>query len=122
MATKTRKNEKCDSAWEFDEKRLRDIIKESFLKYEYLGPVEQKIESKIKDLSESIQYMSDSFDDQKRALESVLLENKTLKKETADLKKRLQMLEGRVEAFENKERTKNMIVAGVPKQTNLDIK
>ncbi|CAH1962596.1 unnamed protein product [Acanthoscelides obtectus] len=57
-----------------------------------------------------------------RALESVLLENKTLKKETADLKKRLQMLEGRVEAFENKERTKNLIVAGVPKQTNLDIK
>ncbi|CAH2000137.1 unnamed protein product [Acanthoscelides obtectus] len=82
-----------DSAWEFDEKRLGDIIKESFLKY--LGPVEQKIESKIKDLSESIQYMSDSFDDQKRALESVLLENKTLKKETADLKKRLQMLKGR---------------------------
>ncbi|CAH1993020.1 unnamed protein product [Acanthoscelides obtectus] len=66
--------------------------------------------------------MSDSFDDQKRALESVLLENKTLKKETADLKKRLQMLEGRVDAFENKERTKNLIVAGVPKQTNLDIK
>ncbi|CAH2013082.1 unnamed protein product [Acanthoscelides obtectus] len=69
MATKTRKNEKCDSAWEFDEKRLRDLIKESFLKY--LGPVEQKIESKIKDLSESIQYMSDSFEDQKRALEKV---------------------------------------------------
>lgn len=119
-ATKiTRKiSEKQDFCLEMDEKRLREIIKESFRSY--LSPVEQRIEKKISELGDSIQFMSDSFEDQKRVFEGVLVENQTLKKENEELRRRVQLVEARMESFEITEKSKNLIVAGVPKQTNLD--
>lgn len=64
--------------------------------------------------------MSESFEEQKRVFEIVLEDNKALQKENENLKMRMQTLEGRMEALEAAEKSKNLIVAGVPKQPNLD--
>lgn len=115
----TRKNsEKSGNFLDMDENRLKEIIKESFIRF--LNPVEQKIEKKINELGHSIQFMSESFEEQKRVFEIVLEDNKALQKENENLKMRMQTLEGRMEALEAAEKSKNLIVAGVPKQPNLD--
>lgn len=104
--------------FEMDEKKLKCIIRESFK--QHLTPVEQKIDRKFEDLEKSVQYMSDSFEDQKTKFEYILKEVKSLRQENEALKQRLQFLEAKFDEIEVKEKARNIIVAGVPKQTEGD--
>lgn len=62
--------------------------------------------------------MSNAFDEQKLALEKAMGEMKVIRKENESLKQQLQLLEAKFEDVEMKERTNNVIVTGVPPQTN----
>lgn len=100
-----------------DEKKLRDIIKESF--QQFLKPVEQKMGDNMNDIRKSIQFMSNAFEDQKKSFEKILLEIKTLRKENVELKKRINTLEDRLESMEVSERANNIILSGIPRQPEL---
>lgn len=111
-------SEKQENMLDMDERRLREIIKDSFK--HYLKPVEEKMDKKLNEIGVSIQFMSDAFDDQKKVFESILAENKELRKENEDLKQRIVSIENKLESMEVAEKAKNMIIMGVPKQSNID--
>ena len=66
-------------------------------------------------LRTSIQFMSDSFEDQKKSYEALTNENNNLKKIVL-------LLESRLEIMEQREKANNIVIAGVPKQreTNMN--
>lgn len=103
---------------EMDTKVVKSIIAESFQLY--LNPMEQKLNKKFEDIEKAVQFMSNSFDEQKAKFDSILEEVRGLRKENMDLKLRLQAVESKLEAMEVKDRAANIIIAGVPKQPNLD--
>ncbi|XP_072400320.1 uncharacterized protein [Diabrotica undecimpunctata] len=65
-----------------------------------------------------MQFMSDSFEEQKTRFESVLEELKILKHENQKMKKRLQIMESKMDDIEVREKENNIIVSGIPKQVN----
>lgn len=114
--THSKLSEKTESeAPEMDENRLKSIIKQSF--QQFLSPVESRIDQKFKNLEKSVQFMSDSFEDQKRKFENALSELQELKKENRGLKERIQVLETKFDELEVKERANNIIIDGVPLQS-----
>lgn len=113
-----RKNsEKSENLLNMDERKLREIIEESFR--HFLKPVEKKMGDNLSDISKSIQFMSDAFEDQKESFKKILVEIQTLRKENVELRKRINTLEDRLERMEVSERANNIIISGIPKQTEL---
>lgn len=116
---KQRKNsEYSEKMPDIDEKKLKAIIKETF--QQNLGPVDikmDKMNKKLTDLENSMQFMSNSFDEQKTSLDKALQELKELKKENIELRQRIGKMEARLDEIETKEKECNIIVAGIPKQT-----
>ncbi|XP_072380808.1 uncharacterized protein [Diabrotica undecimpunctata] len=99
-----------------DERKIKAVIKESF--QQFLKPMEDNMTKKIQGLEDAMQFMSDSFEEQKTRFESVLEELKILKHENQEMKKRLQIIESKLDDIEVREKENNIIVAGVPKQVN----
>ena len=64
--------------------------------------------------------MSDSFEEQKEKFNDILKEVKALRKENEYLKQRLQLMEAKFDDMEVQKRANNIIVAGVPKQTDIN--
>lgn len=62
--------------------------------------------------------MSDSFDEQKTTFENVLQEMKLLKQENIMVKQRLQLLETKLDEYEQKEKANNIVVVGIPPQSD----
>lgn len=62
--------------------------------------------------------MSNSFDEQKTKFDNLLTEIKALRNENKDLKYHIQTLEAKLDDMETKEKACNIIVSGVPKQTD----
>lgn len=103
-----------------DEVKLIHIVKQ--LLSEALKPFEEKILRDIEDLKKSVQFMSDSFEDQKKVSENLFEEVKLYRDENRILKKRLEILEQKANNQEQIERQRNIIVSGVPIQENEDTK
>lgn len=61
--------------------------------------------------------MSDSFEDQKKSYEKALEEIKSLKNENTYLKNKVLLLETKFDTWEQKEKANNLIIVGIPKQT-----
>lgn len=97
-----------------DESKIKTIIKEVLA--EFLEPFKKAIENQISDMKTSVQYMSDSFDENKLATEEIINEVKRLRQENIKLQKKVQILETKINNQEQKEKQKNIIVVGVPKQ------
>lgn len=96
-----------------DEKKTRNVIK-SMLQ-EFLGPFKAEIEK-------SVQHMSDTYDKQKSAFDELVGEIKGLRKENLLLKQRLGVVESKLDEIEQKDKANNIIVVGVPKQKERNVK
>lgn len=57
-----KKREKSEGLLEMEEKKIKAIIKES-IQY-FFNPMESKTDKKFKEISDSVQYMSNSLDEQ----------------------------------------------------------
>lgn len=99
---------------EMDEGKIKTIIKQSF--QQFFSPVEKKMDQKLSNLEQSVQFMSNAFEQQKKAYEDALGEIKILRKDNAQLKQRVELLENTLDRIEQHERDKNLIIVGVPKQ------
>lgn len=108
------KNKKSILKQDMDEKKIKNMVKDLF--NEYLSPFKKIIQSDIGDLKKSVQYMSDSFDDQKVEIKNLLSEIKQLKDENTKLSQRVQILEDKINQQEQKEKENNIVVTGIPKQ------
>ena len=117
---KNRKNSEKNENWltEMDEGKLKRMIDDAFKLY--LGPFEKKIKKSFGELENAVQYMSDSFEEQKTKFEEIMKEVTTLRTENEALKMRVHRLEARMDDIDIKERATNLIIDGVPKQANLD--
>ena len=102
------------------ENKLKTIIKD--LLGEFLNPIKKSLEVEMKELKESVQFMSNSFDDHKTKIEKVMKELKQIKRKNMDLKTKLNELEKKINNQEQKEKQNNMIIVGVPKQNEKDPK
>lgn len=103
---------------EMDERQLKRIIHDSFK--QFLNPVEKKMDEKLGALEKSVQFMSDAFEEQKAKFESLMEETRSLRRENVALTERVQLLESKLDELEVKERACNVIINGVPKQTDPD--
>lgn len=99
-----------------EEDKLKTIVKVIFK--ETFSPFQNKLQEDMQELKNSVQYMSDSFEDQKSTTEKLLAEMKLLRDENRALKQRLKALEEKSNILEQKERQNNMIVTGIPSQEN----
>lgn len=81
----------------------------------------EKMDQKLDNLEQSVQFMSNAFEQQKKAYEDALGEVKMLKKENNQLKSRVQLLETSLDAMEQREKANNIIIVGVPKQTESNL-
>ncbi|XP_060520871.1 uncharacterized protein LOC132698665 [Cylas formicarius] len=97
-----------------DERRLKNIIKDTL--NELLAPFKKLIEQEMSNFKTSVQYMSDSFDEQNGTFAKLLVEIKALRQENVDLKQRIKQLETTFDEIEQKEKANNIIIAGIPKQ------
>lgn len=103
-----------------DMEKTKQILKK--LLNEALNPIQEKLQRDMEDLKTSVQFMSDSFEEQKAMSKDVLAEVKLLRDENQTLKRRLEVLEQKMNIQEQKERQNNIIVTGIPAQENEDTK
>lgn len=108
------KSENLPEIAKMDEEKLKAIIKQCF--QQFFSPVEKKMDQKLNSLERSVQFMSNEFEQQKKAYEDALGEIKMLKKDNVQLKQRIQLLESTLDGIEQHERANNLIIVGVPKQ------
>lgn len=76
------------------------------------------MERDFAELKRSVQYISDSFDEQKVIIEKLVLETKQLNEENKHIKGKVRELETKINDIEQREREKNLIINGIPKQEN----
>nr|CAI5834633.1 unnamed protein product [Callosobruchus analis] len=98
-----------------DEKMLRTIIQEYFKQHE------NRMITKFGEIERSVQFMSDSFEEQKTKFEAIMEETKTLRVENNKLKERIRSLETRFDDLEVEKRANNILIDGVPKQAEQNI-
>ena len=111
-------SDKTKNFLDMDEKKLKSVIKDTF--QQLFKPVENKIDKKFDNLERSVKFMSDSFEEQKEKFNDILKEVKALRKENEYLKQRLQLMEAKFDDMEVQKRANNIIVTGVPKQTDMN--
>lgn len=99
---------------DMDEKRLRSIMKE--LLEEQLEPLKKGMKQEIAEIKKTVQYISDSFDEQRIQIKNLTAEVKKAREENHLLKQRIDTLEIKMNTQEEKERENNVIISGVPKQ------
>lgn len=112
---KTKSAENSDN---MDERKIKSIFKE--LLNSAFNPFKKKMEEDMENLTRSVQYMSDAFEQQKKATEDLVKEVKALRKENASLKLRLDSLENKLNFQEQKEKQKNLVMVGIAKQKEQD--
>lgn len=105
------------SAAEMDDKQLKSIRK---IMDEIMNPFKTQMEKGMLEIKKSVQYMSDAFEEQKRVCQEALREVGVIKKENGELKQRVHLLETRLDVMEQRGKTNNMIIVGVPKQGGSD--
>lgn len=99
-----------------DEKRIKNVLKD--LLNEHLTPFKKTVQSDLVEIKKSLQFVSDGFDEQKETINKLLDEIKSLRNQNQKLEKRVQELEDRVNFSEQQEKEKNLIISGIPKQTD----
>lgn len=117
--SEVKKNKSDENFDQMDEKKIRNILKE--LLDSALNPFKKKIEEDMGDLTKSVQYMSEVFEQQKKASEDLVREFKALRNENTILKQRIDSLENKLNIQEQREKQKNVLIVGIQKQ-KLDTK
>lgn len=97
------------------EKQLKIIVRD--LLAEQLSPFKKIVQEDVAEIKKSTQYMSDCFDEQKKRVDEFLKEIKRLREENKLLKDRVQDLEDKINISEQKGKEKNLVLVGIPKQT-----
>lgn len=100
--------------YEMEEKKVKALVRE--LLSEYLNPLKETLQEEMGEIRKSIQYMSDSFEDQRTTIKRMFSEIKELKEENHSLKIKVRALEDKQNANEQKDKENNVIVVGIPKQ------
>ena len=118
--TEVNKNEFDQKMEKISENKLKTIIKD--LLGEFFNPIKKSLEVEMKELTESVQFLSNSFDDHKTKIEKVMKELKQIKRKNMDLKTKLNELERKINNQEQKEKQNNMIIRGVSKKNEMDPK
>ncbi|KAG5895051.1 hypothetical protein JTB14_021879 [Gonioctena quinquepunctata] len=77
---------------------------------------EKLMQSDLADIKKSIQFMSDSFEEQKKATDTILLEMRRLTEDNTLLQSKVREMEQIMNTNEQKEKEGNVILAGIPKQ------
>ncbi|XP_050500991.1 uncharacterized protein LOC126892822 [Diabrotica virgifera virgifera] len=99
-----------------DEKKIKAIFGD--LLKEHLSSFKKEINKELGELKKSVQYISDSFDEQKKAIEKLFSETKQLTEDKAAMTLKIQELENRINEIEQQKIEKNIIIGGIPKQEN----
>lgn len=103
-----------------DEKTLKQTIKSTLV--ELIGPFKKDVEKSLGALKTSVQFMSDSFEDQKKRYEEALHEIKALQAENNVLKTKISILETKFDQLEQKDKANNIVIVGVPEQREKNTK
>lgn len=77
----------------------------------------KQIQEQINAVKSTAQFMSDALQEQKKATQEALVELKKLDRDYTSLKKRIESLEDKLYDQEQKERNRNLVIVGIPKQT-----
>lgn len=99
---------------EMDEKKLKSVVKD--ILNEFLQPFKKAMQSDLAEIKKSLQFVSDNFDDQKKTIDTILLEMRKLKEENNSLQIKVKEMEQQMSVSEQKEKECNLIITGVPKQ------
>lgn len=106
----------------FDPKTMENLI-ENLLK-KHLSTLKMELQSiyhtELTELKQSVQYMSDVFEDMKMKNTNTLRELQTVKSENEMLKKRIDDMETLVNKREQTERKNNIIISGIGRQPGND--
>ncbi|KAG5870118.1 hypothetical protein JTB14_019937 [Gonioctena quinquepunctata] len=89
---------------------IKDVLNENLQAFKKL------MQSDLADIKKSIQFMSDSFDEQKKTTDTILLEMRRLKEDNTLLQLKVREMEQIINTNEQKEKEGNVILAGIPKQ------
>lgn len=103
---------------EIMDEKIKTTIQETI--NQLLRPFKKAMEKEMTEIKTSVQYMSDSFEEQKCSFDKILEEFRALRRENTVLKERMRGLEARIMDLEQNEKARNIVVMGVPKQNNLD--
>ena len=101
-----------------EEKRMKEIIKDALDKS--FNPFKKSIGDEMRNIKESMEFISTKFDEFKKTTEKVVEELKQVRSENQILKIRIESLEQKINTQEQREKQKNLIVAGVPDQPDED--
>lgn len=99
-----------------DERKLKSIVRDLFK--EFFSPFKQSMQQEVNEIKNSVQYMSDKFEEQRNKMDEMLAEIKKLRDEKALLQQRVNLLERKMNTIEQKEKENNLVVVGIPKQNN----
>lgn len=93
---------------------IQVILKRELMALE--SRVIKRYEDRMRELQESINFMSDKFEEQKKSYEDALERNKELTEINKNLLSRVEILEFKINESEQKEKSKNIVVSGIPVQ------
>lgn len=97
-----------------DEKQMKTLLEKTFA--HHFVPFKNTVERELSELKKSMQFLSDSFEDQKTQFKKTLEEVKQLKDENNRLNEKVVIMEEKLNQIEQREKEKNMVVSGIPKQ------
>lgn len=104
-----------------------ESIMEVCIKLDALTKAFYKLESVIKDVRASQQFLSDSFDDIQKKIPAIIAENVYLKNKIVMIedasnsnKIKISNLEAELDFINHREQEKNVLLAGVPNEANID--
>ncbi|KAL3288753.1 hypothetical protein HHI36_003188 [Cryptolaemus montrouzieri] len=96
---------------------LKKLIKDTIT--EVLSPFKQQMKDEIKSMKESVQFMSDSYEEYRVTMKNIKEQLKTISKENEQ--NSYPILETKINNLEQKKRSNNLVITGIPKQKDEDV-
>lgn len=101
---------------EMDERKMKAFLEKTL--NDILIPFKKSIQEEMQNIKESVQFISDSFDDFKTKIEENVRNAEQLEIESNKLKAKVQVLEIKMNEMEQKNLKNNIVVTGIPTQTS----
>ncbi|KAL3269129.1 hypothetical protein HHI36_008210 [Cryptolaemus montrouzieri] len=95
-----------------DQSTLKTLIKDTIT--EVLSTFKQQMKDVMKSMKESVQFMSDSYEEYREQLKTTIKENKLLQN-------RITISETKIDNLEQRERSNNLVNTGIPNQKDKDV-
>lgn len=100
-----------------DEKQMKSLLEKTF--NHHFAPFKNTMEKEISEIKKSMQFLSDIYEEQKTQIRATFDEIKQLKEENCTLKEKVDSMEERLNQIEQREKEKNIVISGIPKQEEL---